>query len=155
MNRSTIENSMSGTTVSSSPLQMDVQVKNTVINGKSVTLDCASINGQVYSATRGFVRIVSLEDDWYEDVADPASVITALKNSNIRADVFTFWQRLPETEPKYQYHTEWESLAVLPIKTFDHWWTKQIKDKTRNMVRKAEKSGIEVREASYDDAFVQ
>ena len=98
---------------------------------------------------------MSLEDDWYEDVNDPASVIAGLNESHTRPDIFTFWQRLPDVEPKYQYHTEWESLAVLPIKGFDYWWSKQIKDKTRNMVRKAKKAGIEVREASYDDAFVQ
>jgi hypothetical protein len=62
---------------------------------------------------------------------------------------------LPQTQPQYEYHTEWESVAVLPIKSFDYWWNKQIKDKTRNMVRKAQKAGIEVRDASYDDAFVQ
>ncbi len=129
---------------------MDVHVKNTVINGKAVSLDCAKIDGQTYSVTRRFVRVISLEDDWYEDVVDPASVIATLNKSKIRADVFTFWQRLPEIEPRYQYHTEWESLAVLSIKSFDYWWSKQIKDKTRNMVRKAEKSGIEVREASYE-----
>ena len=148
-------NSMLGTTVSNSLLQMDFHVKNTVINGKAVSLDCAKIDGQTYSVTRRFVRVISLEDDWYEDVIDPASVIATLNKSKIRADVFTFWQRLPEIEPRYQYHTEWESLAVLSIKSFDYWWSKQIKDKTRNMVRKAEKSGIEVREASYDDAFVR
>ena len=148
-------NSMLETTVSNSLPQMDVHMKNTVINGKVVSLDCAKIDGQTYSVTRRFVRVISLEDDWYEDVADPASVIATLNKSKIRADVFTFWQRLPEIEPKYQYHTEWESLAVLSIKSFDYWWNKQIKDKTRNMVRKAKKAGIEVRDASYDDAFVR
>jgi hypothetical protein len=143
------------TTASNSRAQTEVYTKKTVINGKAVSLDCAKINGQTYSITRGLVRVMSLEDDWYEDVDDPASVIAALGDSDIRADIFTFWQRLPDVKPQYQYHTEWESLAVLSIKGFDYWWSKQIKDKTRNMVRKAEKSGIEVRDASYDDAFVR
>jgi hypothetical protein len=134
---------------------MDVHVKNTVINGKAVSLDCAKIDGQTYSVTRRFVRVISLEDDWYEDVDDPTSLIAALNNSDLRADIFTFWQRLPDITAKYQYHAEWESLAVLRIKSFDYWWSKQIKDKTRNMVRKAQRAGIEVRKASYDDAFVQ
>src|SRR5262249_37339555 len=41
------------------------------------------------------------------------------------------------------------------VKSFDHWWNKQIKSKARNLIRKAEKSGVEVREACYDDAFVR
>ncbi|PYJ46742.1 MAG: hypothetical protein DME85_09155 [Verrucomicrobia bacterium] len=143
------------TTASNSPQRAEVYVKETEVNGKAVGLECATINGQTYCVTRGLLRVMSLEDDWYEDVNDPASVIAGLNESDTKADIFTFWQRLPDVEPKYQYHTEWESVAVLPIKGFDYWWSKQIKDKTRNMVRKAKKAGIEVREASYDDAFVQ
>jgi hypothetical protein len=143
------------TTVSNSLLPTEVYTKEAVINGKAVSLDYAKINGQTYTVTRGLVRVMSLEDDWYEDVDDPTSLIAVLNNSDLRADIFTFWQRLPDITAKYQYHTEWESLAVLPIKSFDYWWSKQIKDKTRNMVRKAQRAGIEVREVSYDDAFVQ
>ena len=142
------------TTASNSPRPAEVYVKEKEVNGKAVGFDCATINGQSYCVTRGLLRVMNLEDDWYEDVNDPVSVIAALNGSDTRADIFTFWQRLPDVEPKYAYHTEWESLAVLPIKGFEYWWTKQIKDKTRNMVRKAKKAGIEVREASYDDAFV-
>lgn len=142
------------TTSSNSPQPAKLCVKETVVNGKTVSLERVKINGQAYSVTAGLVRVMSLEDDWYEDVNDPISVITALNGSDIRPDIFTFWQRLPETQPRYEYHTEWESVAVLPISSFDYWWNKQIKDKTRNMVRKAKKAGIEVREASYDDAFV-
>jgi len=143
------------TTASNSPQPAEVYVKEKEVNGKAVGFECATINGQTYCVTRGLLRVMSLEDDWYEDVNDPDSVIAGLNESGTRADIFTFWQRLPDVEPKHQYHTEWEALAVLPIKSFDYWWSKQIKDKTRNMVRKAKKAGIEVRKASYDDAFVQ
>ena len=61
---------MLGTTVPNSLLEMDVHVKNTVINGKAVSLECTNIDGQTYSVTQRFVRVISLEDDWYEDVAD-------------------------------------------------------------------------------------
>jgi hypothetical protein len=97
---------------------------------------------------------MSLSDEWFEDVNDPVAVIAGLNESNIKTDIFTFWQRLPDAEPRYVYYKESESVAVLPIKSFDHWWHKQIKDKTRNMIRKAKKAGVEVREASYDDTFV-
>jgi hypothetical protein len=143
------------TIASNSPQPAKLCVKETVVNGKTVSLECVKINGQTYSVTGGLVRVMSLEDDWYEDVKNPSSVITALNGSDIRPDIFTFWQRLPQTQAQYKYHTEWEAVAVLPIKSFDYWWNKQIKDKTRNMVRKAKKTGIEVRDASYDDAFVQ
>src|SRR5437016_5108144 len=130
------QNRMLETTASNSPQPAHVYVKETEVNGKTVSFECIKINGQTYCVTRGLLRVMGLEDDWYEDVNVPASVIAGLNESDTRADIFTFWQRLPDVEPKYHYHTEWESLAVLPIRSFDYWWNKQIQDKTRNMVRK-------------------
>ena len=59
--------------------------------------------------------MLGLEDEWYEDVRDPESVIeTLVHNPKIRPDIFTFWQRFPEVEPRYSFYTEWEDLAVPP-----------------------------------------
>ena len=44
---------------------------------------------------------------------------------------------------------------LLPVSTFDHWWTNQIDNKTRNMVRRAEKKGVTVREVLFDDMLVR
>lgn len=129
--------------------------KETLLNGKPARIECLDIGGQTYSISRGFATIVSLEDDWFEDVQDPSSVIAALKAAHIGADLFTFWQRLPDTEPRFDFYTEWESVAALPVTSFDHWLNKQIKPTARNKIRKAGKSGVEVREARYDDDFVR
>jgi hypothetical protein len=45
-------------------------------------------------------------------------------------------------------------VAALPVSTFEHWWTQQVDGKTRNMVRRAEKKGVVVREVPFDDALV-
>ena len=143
------------TTAINSPLPSEVYIKETVIDGKDVRLDCAKINGHAYSVSPGLVRVMSLEDDWCEDIDDPATVIAALNNSDIRADLFTFWQRLPDLEPKYSYTMELDSIAALPIKSYSFWWEKQIERKARNKVRKAQKKGVTVRMASFDDAFIR
>jgi hypothetical protein len=46
---------------------------------------------------------------------------------------------------------EWDNLAVARISTFENWWTKQIGGKTRNMVKQADKKGVEIREISFDE----
>ena len=46
-------------------------------------------------------------------------------------------------------------MAVLPVSTFDHWWSKQIGFKARNKAKQAEKKGIVVREVPFDDALVR
>ncbi len=101
------------------------------------------------------LRIARLERERHEGLADPEAVLDGLQRYPYKADLFTFVQRLPETKPKYSYPMEWDNLAVLPISTFDHWWKKQVDNKTRNMVRKAEKSGLTLREVPFEDTLVR
>jgi len=100
-------------------------------------------------------RIARLEQEWYEDVEDPRTLINQLSKSEPRPDILTFWQRLPDTEPKYSYRMELDSIAALPIKSYSLWWEKQIDRKARNKIRKAQKNGVVVKPATFDDRFVR
>jgi hypothetical protein len=111
--------------------------------------------GQEIRTVGRLVHIASLSADTYEFVDRPEDSIDALKKCGERIDLFTFMQRVSETSPKYGYYMEWDNLAVLPVTTFDHWWTKQINDKTRNMARRAGKKGVVIRQAPLDDAFIE
>ena len=44
---------------------------------------------------------------------------------------------------------------MLQLSTYDHWWKKQINDKTRNMVRKAYKAGVEIRAVDFSEELVE
>lgn len=130
--------------------------KETLNKGRPVRIKCIKIDGRIFSITRGPLTVVSLEDEWYENLDDPQAVIPFLKeNINFKPDILTFWQRMPDIEPKYSYHQEWEEIAVLPVTSYDHWWNYQIKSRVRNLIRKTEKAGVVVRETSYDDDFVR
>jgi hypothetical protein len=96
-----------------------------------------------------------LQQEWFKDVENPEMLIDALQKSKDCPDILTFWQRLPETEPKYPYPMELDSIAALPIKSYSFWWEKQIERKARNKVRKAQKNGVIVKPARFDDRFVQ
>jgi len=100
-------------------------------------------------------RVAHVDGEGFKFLADPESAIAALRASNRRADLFTFMQKLPETSPRYPYPFEWDNVAVLPVSTFDHWWTRQINDKTRNMVRRAGKKGAAIREVPFDNDLVR
>jgi hypothetical protein len=101
------------------------------------------------------IRVACVEGDTYEFVDDPELMLQGLLKSGVRIDLFTFLQKLPETSPKFRYPMEWHNLAVLPVSTFDHWWTHQIRTFPRNRARKAEKSGVVVRELPFDEILVQ
>lgn len=130
--------------------------RETLIKGQPAQQECIAINGQTYAVDRGVITMLSLEDEWYEDVADPEAVVEQLRQSKgFKPDIFTFWQRLPDLEPKHKFAIEWEEIAVVPVPSYDHWFNQQIKSRTRNLIRKAEKEGITVKETPYDDAFVR
>jgi len=113
------------------------------------------IGGKDIKIEGRLVRIARLDGDKYKFLDDPEPVLDGLRNGDARIDLFTFMQRLPETSPKYTYPMEWDNLAVLPVSTFENWWTEQIGFKARNKAKQAGKKGVVVREVHFDDALVQ
>jgi hypothetical protein len=103
----------------------------------------------------GLCRIARLDGDKYKFLDDPAPVIDALRKSSSRVDLFTFMQKLPESAPKYDYPRETDNLAVLPISTFENWWTGKLGFKARNKAKQAQKKGVEIREVPFDDVFAK
>ncbi|MGA8151667.1 MAG: hypothetical protein WB952_12005 [Terriglobales bacterium] len=101
------------------------------------------------------IRIARPEADKYQTLDDPESLVYSLRHCGERIDLFTFMQIMPETSPKYHFPMEWDNLAVLPVSTYDHWWTKQIRSLARNRARQAEKKGVALREVSFDDVLAQ
>lgn len=101
------------------------------------------------------VRVARLDADKYHFLENPDAMIGELQKCGTRIDLFTFMQRLPETEKKYSYPMELDNLAVLPVSTFDHWWNHQIKSYPRNRARQAGKRGVVMREVPFDDTLVK
>lgn len=114
-----------------------------------------TVGGRELYVTGRMIRIARLEGDKYKFLDAPERLIADLRKSRERIDIFTFMQKLPEKQPRFRYPMEWDNLAALPISTYDHWWTKQLDNKTRNMVRKAEKKGVSLGEVPFDDALIR
>lgn len=139
-----------------SPPSFQIFSKETLVKGQPSKIECAKLLGQTYTITRGPFNVVGLEDEWYEDVRDPAAVIEALReHRDLRADVFTFWQRLPDLVPRYGYYHQWDDIAVLSSRSYKDWFARHIKSRVRSLIRKSQKEGLVVRETSYDDDFVR
>ena len=114
-----------------------------------------TIEGLSVSVQGRLNKLARLRDEFYEVVADPAVFIGKLREARTGADLFTFMQDSGEREPRYDYHREAEQISMVPVSNYDHWWKKQLNDKTRNMIRKSQKAGLEIRISAYDDAFVR
>lgn len=129
--------------------------KHTLEKGRPTRIECVEIGQQTYTISKGPIRVVSLEDEWYEDVSSPEATVEALRDSRaLGADLFTFWQRMPDVAPRYPYRHEFEDIAVIRADHAD-WWAHRIKPRVRSQIRKAEKEGIVVRRTIYDDDFVR
>lgn len=101
------------------------------------------------------VKIAYVDGDKFTLPGDPQLLIQGIKESSLRADLFTFLQKVPDTEPLYPYESELDNLAVLPITSFDNWWNHQIKSPARNRARQAEKKGAVIREIEFGEELVR
>jgi hypothetical protein len=123
--------------------------------GTNTKMPDLRIDGRPVITHGRLCRVAHVDGEGYKFLADPKSAIAALKDSRIPADIFTFLQEPPETAAQYPYPFEWDNFALLPISTFDQWWTKQIGFKARNKAKQAEKKGILIREIPFDDALAR
>jgi hypothetical protein len=129
---------------------MSAQIQ--TIRGQVVAIK--SVDNHPIAISGRLPRIAKVRDEPFECISSPGSFIDKLKAEGVAADIFTFMQELGDLQPRYAYHLEHDIQAVVPITTYDHWWKKQINDKSRNMVRKAPKNGVELRVVDFDDALV-
>lgn len=102
----------------------------------------------------GLLKTARIRAEWTDDIEDPEAVIGELFRRKIAADIFTFWQRYPDTARRYPYHQEWDNWAVLPLTSFEDWFNHQVQRKARTAIRKAWKAGVEVRIVPLDDDYI-
>ena len=111
-------------------------------------------NREFYTNGR-LIKLCGLVNAWYESIENPEVLITSLKQHQEKQHIFTFFQRPPHTEPKFKYHMEPYSIAVIKLTSYDNWWNHSIGKYARQAVKRSQKYGVEVREAEYDDEFVK
>jgi hypothetical protein len=91
---------------------------------------------------KGFARIARDIREYKKDVVPTSRFIEKLVDRG--TDIFTFIERkwcctIPN--PSHSWVRTEDNIALLQVTTYDRWW-ENVGKKTRNMVRKAEKSGV-------------
>lgn len=123
--------------------------------GVTITCDAVTVNNQVFLVTGRFMRTAALLHYVEEDLTRPDVIVRQLKKATVRVDILKFWQRVPDTTPKYSHFHEFRDVAVVPVTTHKHWFEKQISQTARNKIRKAAKGGISIREEPLSDELVR
>ena len=134
---------------------MEVSKEEISVKGKWVVADAPRVGNKVLVIRGKLVKIARIKEELYEDVEDPRTIIMELKRDKIKADIFSFWQRLPETVPKYGYYMEWDNLAAVRIENYEKWLSSQIDRNAKRAVNKAIKSGVITRIVFPDEEFIK
>jgi hypothetical protein len=137
-------------------------VKETVevsVKGRWYSVPSVRVDGKNIVVRGKHIRIAAVhEEEWLEtEVADPKRCIDWLKakcDPALRADLFTFSQKLPENNAKYAYPLEWDSIAAVPITNLKNWW-EGLPQESRKNVRRAEKRGVTVSIKPLDSRLVE
>ena len=138
------------------PTSHSVQVRT---KGRWVKVPGIGINGDILIVTGTKLKIAKIrgEEMREREIEDPELYLAALRNDKdriLKADVFTFAQKLPATEPKHSYPMEWESVAAIPVISFKQWW-EALPQETRKNVRRSQKRGVEISVKELDNDVIE
>ena len=128
------------------------------IKGKTCFVPSGQIEGSTTVVHGKWLKIASVHDEeWLEGplVKDPGKHVSEMRRLKLKADLFTFAQRIPDCRPKYAYRHEMDNVAALPITTFAEWWEKRLPQESRKNVRRAGRRGVTVRTVPLDDRLVE
>lgn len=101
-----------------------------------------------------FFTIAKNSEEYEKNVVPTEEFVGKIREKGV--DVFTFLER--RWVHRLAYSTSWikgnDNIALLHITSYDD-WLKNIGKKTRNMIRKAEKSGVKTRIAEPDEKLAE
>jgi len=140
------------------PMEMTSSNAEISLNGETLQVPSALIQGRTVVAMGRFVKLASvMDEEFYEDEAVPDFVafIRALRDSRVKADIFHFARPQPDAGLKCPHLMEWDNEAVIPVTSYADWFEKRLSQDGRRNVRKAAKLGVEVRLAPFDDDLVR
>jgi hypothetical protein len=126
------------------------------VKGRLIAIPAINSGAFTIALIGKFLRIGVIRDEsWQSDpVTGPHEILKVLRQARPRPDIFTFSQRLPDTEPHFDFHVEYDNVAAVPVSSYEDWLKKQIKPDARNKVRKSQKSGVVTEVVEFDDNLV-
>lgn len=127
------------------------------VKGKTTLVPSVEIEGRTVIVTGNWLKMAAIREQNIEEgelIKSPDSFIRALKNSELKADILTFFQRPPDVTPKFKMPFEWDNYAAVPITTFENWW-ESVPQETRKNTRRAAKRGVVLKCVPFDDELAR
>lgn len=128
------------------------------VKGQWVRVPALKADGRHLVATGKWIRTASIHDEgWLErPCADPQPYVAALQSlsSHLKADIFTFAQRLPDLTPRHPFPMEWDNVAAIRLDDPDKWWD-GLPQAARKNVRRAQKRGLTTSVTTLNDDLIR
>lgn len=148
--------------VATGPERLPAPVVNTTeisVKGNWIRVPALEIAGKSVIVKGKWLKIAMIHDEiWLEnEVEDPELYVKSLlhcSSPELRADIFTFTQKLSERAPKYSYSLEWESWAAIRVTSFKDWWDR-LPQESRKNVRRSQKREVTVQLRTLDDQLIK
>jgi len=128
------------------------------VKGKRTATPAFQVNDAMVVVRGHIIKTAQIFDEYWleaDTLPEPERVLGRLQAKPGKPDLYTFAQRVPDVQPKYGFHLEWDNVAVIPISTYDHWFQKQISSATKRNIRASEKRGVIVQIAEYNEDYVR
>jgi hypothetical protein len=128
------------------------------VKGQWVLVPILKVNDDILVATGKWLRIARVrgEEMKEREIGPPELYLETLrsdKERKLKADIFSFTQKLPSIQPKYSYPMEGESIAAISLVSYKEWW-EGLPQETRKNVRRSQKRGVTIRVKEFDDELI-
>lgn len=127
------------------------------IKGRMQQVSAFRLEDLVIVINGRFVRVAEIFDEYWlqaDRLPNPHDVLMQLQHVGQKPDLFTFAQRVPDSEPHFHFHMEWDNVAVVPVSSHDSWFREQISSASRRNIRASEKKGVVVRSEQFDEKYI-
>ena len=126
------------------------------VQGRSSLVPTCRIEGREVIAVGSWLRTARLKDEeWIEreQVPNLERFISSLRDSGLRADIFAFSGVIDATPLVGIGHCDTDNVAIIRTDDFKAWW-EALPQEARKNKRRAEKKGIEIRKAVFNDDLI-
>jgi hypothetical protein len=136
------------------PRSIEISVK-----GKWVGVPALDFDGKTLIVRGKLIKVAHIHDEWWmeSELENPEALVKKLKEQSsdgLRADIFTFSQKLPGSIPKYNYVKELESVAAARTLKYEEWWN-GLPQESRKNVRRSQKRGVIITVKAFDDDLIK
>jgi len=129
------------------------------VRGRWIQVPAMKFDEKIIVVTGTWIKLAVVHDEvWLDsELENPEACVEKLRKrmaQGLRADIFTFTQKLPDTIPRYNYHLELDSVAAVKTSSFKEWW-ENLPQESRKNARRSHKRGVTISVLEFGDELIQ